>query len=335
MDVLNFLFLDSLYEFLNPKKRIFIGYILTSIIIAFLWLIVFRNKNLSQSVKKIFDRKIFFSKSAKSDYLLFFLNQIIMSIISPLLITQLAIATIIFYYLHSVSWLNSGILNNTPAFLILVLFTIFHFTLEDFSKFIVHRFMHKWPILWALHKVHHSATYLTPMTVFRTHPLEGVIFSLRGAFTQAISISLFVFFFGSNVDIVTILGANIFIFAFNIAGSNLRHSHIDISYWKWIEFIIISPAQHQLHHSVLQKHHDKNFGVALALWDWLFGSLHHSEKIDQLKLGIDINQKDETHNLINLYFDPLKEIFCITNKRFKRLKSTIKSKKHFSIGVHR
>ena len=335
MDVLNFLFLDSVYEFLNPKKRIFIGYILTSIIIAFLWLIVFRNKNLSQSVKKIFDRKIFFSRSAKSDYLLFFLNQIILSIISPLLITQLAIATTIFYYLHSVTWLNSEILNNTPAFLILVLFTIFHFTLEDFSKFIVHRFMHKWPILWALHKVHHSATYLTPMTVFRTHPLEGVIFSLRGAFTQAISISLFVFFFGSNVDIATILGANIFIFTFNIAGSNLRHSHIDISYWKWIEFIIISPAQHQLHHSVLQKHHDKNFGVALALWDWLFGSLHHSEKIDQLKLGIDINQKDETHSLISLYFDPLKEILFISIKRIKRLNSSLKSKKHISIGVNR
>ena len=248
MDVLNFLFLDSVYEFLNPKKRIFIGYILSSIFLAFIWLIIFRNKNFSQSIKQIFDKKIFFSRSAKSDYLLFFLNQIIMSIISPLLITQLAIATAIFYYLHSVSWLNSGILNSTPAFLIVTLFTIFHFILEDFSKFIVHRFMHKWPILWALHKVHHSATYLTPMTVFRTHPLEGVIFSLRGAFTQAISISLFVFFFGSKVDIATILGANIFIFAFNIAGANLRHSHIDISYWKWIEFIIISPAQHQLHH---------------------------------------------------------------------------------------
>ena len=335
MDVLNFLFLDSVYEFLNPKKRIFIGYLLTSIIIAFIWLIIFRNKNFSQSIKKIFDKKIFFSRSAKSDYLLFFLNQIIMSIINPLLITQLAIATTIFYYLHSVSWLNSGILNSAPAFLIITLFTIFHFILEDFSKFIVHRFMHRWPILWALHKVHHSATYLTPMTVFRTHPLEGVIFSLRGAFTQAISISLFVFFFGSKVDIATILGANIFIFAFNIAGSNLRHSHIDISYWKWVEFIIISPAQHQLHHSVLQKHHDKNFGVALALWDWLFGSLHHSEKLDQLKLGINKNQKDETHGLISLYFNPLKEILLITIKRFKRLNSNLKSKKHISIGVHR
>ena len=59
--------------------------------------------------------------------------------------------------------------------------------------------MHKWPILWALHKVHHSATVLTPMTVFRTHPLEGIIFSLRSSLTQAISISSFVFLFGDVV----------------------------------------------------------------------------------------------------------------------------------------
>ena len=333
MEVINFLFLDSFSEFFNPKKRIFIGYLFSAIVIALLWLVFIRKKNLFQSLKKIFDKTILFSKSAKSDYLLFFFNQIIMSVLSPLLITQLAIATAIFYYLHSVSWLEPGVLKNTPLILITILFTIFHFTIEDFSKYIVHRFMHKWPLLWAVHKVHHSATCLTPMTVFRTHPLEGVIFSLRGAITQAISISLFVFFFGSNVDIATILGANIFIFVFNVAGSNLRHSHIDISYWKWLERLIISPAQHQVHHSVLTRHHDKNFGVALAIWDWMFGSLHHSEKIDKLILGIDLNQKEETHKLYNLYIDPLKEIFFIILKKTVKFLSLLKSLKFKSIGA--
>ena len=333
MDVLNFLFLDSVSEFFNPKKRIFIGYIVTAIVIASFWLVFIRKINFHESIQKIFDKTIFFSKSAKSDYLLFFLNQIIMSVLSPLLITQLAIATAIFYYLHSVSWLEPGILESTPIILVITFFTIFHFIIEDFSKYVVHRFMHKWPLLWALHKVHHSATCLTPMTVFRTHPLEGVIFSLRGAITQAISISLFVFFFGSNVDIATILGANIFIFAFNLAGSNLRHSHIDISYWRWLERIIISPAQHQVHHSVLTQHHDKNFGVALAIWDWMFGSLHHSEKIDKLTLGIDLNQKEETHKLYNLYLDPLKEIFFIILRGKIKIVEILKSFKFNSIGA--
>ena len=145
----------------------------------------------------------------------------------------------------------------------------------------------------------------------------------------------FVFFFGPQVDIATILGANIFIFAFNIAGSNLRHSHIDISYWKWLEYIIISPAQHQVHHSVLKQHHDKNFGVALAVWDWLFGSLHHSEKIENLKLGIHIDQKDDTHSLKFLYFEPLREITLIIIRQFTKLKQILKLIKFTLIGANR
>ena len=195
MDLLNFLFLDSLYEFFNPKKRIFIGYLLIAVFIAAFWLVYFRKLNLREAINKIFDKKILLSKSAKSDYLLFFINQIIMSVISPVLITQLAIATALFYYFHSVSWLDAGVWNNTPLVIIISAFTLFHFLLEDFSKYFVHRLMHKWPILWAIHKVHHSATFLTPMTVFRTHPLEGIIFSLRSAITQAIGISLFFYLF--------------------------------------------------------------------------------------------------------------------------------------------
>ena len=75
MDLLNFLFLDSLYEFFNPKKRIFIGYLLIAIFIAAFWLVYFRKLNLREAINKIFDKKILLSKSAKSDYLLFFINQ--------------------------------------------------------------------------------------------------------------------------------------------------------------------------------------------------------------------------------------------------------------------
>ena len=133
--------------------------------------------------------------------------------------------------------------------------------------------MHKWPVLWALHKVHHSATVLTPMTVFRTHPLEGIIFSLRSAITQAIGISLFFYLFGNLVSLYTIVGVNVFVFVFNILGSNLRHSHIDIKYWVWLEKILISPAQHQLHHSLDERHYDKNFGAALVAWNFHGGQV--------------------------------------------------------------
>ena len=308
-------------QFIDPKKRVFLFYILISILIAAAWFMINKKLSLKKTLIKIFDKKIFFSKSAKSDYKIFLINQLIMMIISPFLITQLTIATALYFYFHTIDWLSAGMFVGIAKIYIILSFTIFQFTIDDFSKYIVHRFMHKWPVLWALHKVHHSATVLTPMTVFRTHPLEGIIFSLRSALTQAIGISLFFYLFGNLVSLYTIVGVNVFVFVFNILGSNLRHSHIGIRYWKWLEYIFISPAQHQLHHSVAFEHHDKNFGAALAVWDWLFGSLHHSVEFETLHLGIKKDQKETTHNLRNLYFDPINEIKKHIFNKIKKIKN--------------
>ena len=308
-------------QFIDPKKRVFLFYILISILIATAWFMINKKLSLKKTLIKIFDKKIFFSKSAKSDYKMFLIKQLIMMIVSPFLITQLTIATALYFYFHTIDWLSAGMFVGIAKIYIILSFTIFQFTIDDFSKYIVHRFMHKWPVLWALHKVHHSATVLTPMTVFRTHPLEGIIFSLRSAITQAIGISLFFYLFGNLVSLYTIVGVNIFVFVFNILGSNLRHSHIGIRYWKWLEYIFISPAQHQLHHSIAFEHHDKNFGAALAIWDWLFGSLHHSVEFETLHLGIKKNQHDATHNLKNLYLDPIHEIKKHIFNKIKKIKN--------------
>ena len=308
-------------QFIDPKKRVFLFYILISILIATAWFMINKKLSLKKTLIKIFDKKIFFSKSANSDYKIFLINQLIMMIVSPFLITQLTIATALYFYFHTIDWLSAGMFVGIAKIYIILSFTIFQFTIDDFSKYVDHRFMHKWPVLWALHKVHHSATVLTPMTVFRTHPLEGIIFSLRSAITQAIGISLFFYLFGNLVSLYTIVGVNIFVFVFNILGSNLRHSHIGIRYWKWLEYIFISPAQHQLHHSIAFEHHDKNFGAALAIWDWLFGSLHHSVEFETLHLGIKKNQHDATHNLKNLYLDPIHEIKKHIFNKIKKIKN--------------
>ena len=308
-------------QFIDPKKRVFLFYILISILIATAWFMINKKLSLKKTLIRIFDKKIFFSKSAKSDYKIFLINQLIMMIVSPFLITQLTIATALYFYFHTIDWLSAGMFVGIAKIYIILSFTIFQFTIDDFSKYIVHRFMHKWPVLWALHKVHHSATVLTPMTVFRTHPLEGIIFSLRSAITQAIGISIFFYLFGNLVSLYTIVGVNVFVFVFNILGSNLRHSHIGIRYWKWLEYIFISPAQHQLHHSIAFEHHDKNFGAALAIWDWLFGSLHHSVEFETLHLGIKKNQHDATHNLKNLYLDPIHEIKKHIFNKIKKIKN--------------
>ncbi len=305
-------FFFGIFEhFGDPRKRIFLGYIVLAIVIAFVWLVKSKGLSVKKSFFYIFDKKILLSKSSKGDLKLFLLNRVCLMFVSPLLISQLAIATIIYQFLHSVAWLSVGMYEHMPQYAIVLMFTIFVFVLDDFTKFIVHRWMHKWPVLWSLHKVHHSATALTPLTIYRTHPLEGILFIIRSSFSQGLAISTFVFLFGDKVDLYTILGVNIFIFCFNVAGSNLRHSHIGIRYWAWLEYLIISPAQHQLHHSVAKRHHDKNFGATLALWDWLFGSLNHSENTEDLTLGVVDDSNLAPHSLQKLYLYPFLEIFKI------------------------
>ena len=185
-------------NFVDPKKRIFGGYLLSAIFIAFLWLVFRRKFSVRDALSKIFDRRVLFSKSSFADIKVFLINRVFTFFISPLLITQLVIATAIFNFLISLDWNVSKIGEIVPTPVVIASFTLFVFVLDDLTKYFVHRWMHKIPFLWALHKVHHSAQQLTPMTIFRTHPLEGVVFSTRSAFVQGISIS--VFFYINNYN---------------------------------------------------------------------------------------------------------------------------------------
>ena len=101
MDILH-QYIETLSEnFFDPKKRVFLGYLLSAFIISFLWLTIVKKEKIKQTINKIFDKKVFMSKSSQADYILFLLNIIILMFLSPLLISQLAIAHIVFEYLHS------------------------------------------------------------------------------------------------------------------------------------------------------------------------------------------------------------------------------------------
>ena len=92
------------------------------------------------------------------------------------------------------------------------------------------------------------------------------------------------------------------VFIFNVLGANLRHSHISISYWRWLENIFISPAQHQIHHSVEAKHYNKNYGAILAIWDNLTKTLYFSDKQQNITFGLVEKQSIKEQELIYLYF---------------------------------
>ena len=106
METITDIFFNILNQFTNPKKRVFVFYIFLSIVIATLWLMFRKKKSFKKAIKIIFNPKLLFSKSATSDYKVFIINQIIMFLVSPVLLTQLTIATALYYYFHTISWLK-------------------------------------------------------------------------------------------------------------------------------------------------------------------------------------------------------------------------------------
>ncbi|MEM9584418.1 MAG: sterol desaturase family protein [Pseudomonadota bacterium] len=310
-------------DFANPKKRVFAGYLGISFVIAFIWLILFRKSSIRLALKRIFDPKVFFSGSAFADYKIFIINRVFTGFISPLLLTQVAIATAVYMALVRSDILPWGGMQDVSKPVVIGLFSVAMFVVDDFTKYLMHRWMHKWPILWPIHKVHHAAETMTPITVYRVHPLEGVLYASRSAIAQGSVISLFYYLFGDKVDLYTVVGVNVLVFIFHVTGSNLRHSHIDIRYPKWIEHIFISPAQHQIHHSVAEEHYDKNFGAALAVWDWLFGSLHVSEGEEDLQFGLTEAEGHSATDLKTMYFAPLKEIYGVCARTCLKVRASV------------
>lgn len=306
---------DIAATFFDPRKRLFIGYLFFSFLIVLFYWAYFNKQHFFISIKKCFSKKVWLSKSAKADYRMIIVNKLLMLLIAPLLLSQLVAATAIFLFLYEYFPNRPQFLNAWSDLSVSLLFTAFYFLLDDFARFYVHRLLHRWPVLWAFHKVHHSAQRLTPLTVLRTHPVEMVVFSLRSVFVQAISISVFVFFLGDRADLLTVYGAMMFAFVFNMLGSNLRHSHVNIAYWKPVEKWLISPAQHHIHHSISEKHWDKNYGVALSVWDRLFGSFCYSEKNGVLVFGLK-GVKD--HSLRSIYCNPVVEAIGIVKKNALR-----------------
>lgn len=300
-------YLDQVWDaFANPQKRVYVGYLASALAIGLLTLIAVQRVSLANAVRQLFSWRVWWSRSARADYLVMFVNQAVMLGLGPRLLSKLAIATLLYDAMHI--WFDgrSLILADAPGWLVPALYTLTLFIFDDAAKYVLHRALHRIPALWAFHKVHHSAETLTPLTVYRTHPVEGVLFALRASVVQGSVIAIFFYFFGSQTDLVTVLGANAILFVFNAAGSNLRHSHVWLSYGPWIERVFISPAQHQIHHSIAHHHFDRNFGAVLAVWDWLGGSLvtAKGESVSGFGLG---TESPTQHSLSSLYLSPFRE----------------------------
>ncbi len=151
------------------------------------------------------------------------------------------------------------------------------FIILDFAVWLEHLLSHKIPILWRIHRVHHSDTGLDLTTALRFHPLEillsmlwkSAVIILIGA--PAISVLIFE---------IVLNGAAMFNHA-NIRLPN-RLDHM-------LRRLIVTPDMHSVHHSSQPDETDSNYGFNLSLWDRLFATYRAQSRQtpEDMRIGLD------------------------------------------------
>lgn len=150
---------------------------------------------------------------------------------------------------------------------------------------------------------------MNPFTLYRIHPIELIINNLKSILVYGFVTGIFYYLASGEVGTITFVGVNIFTFSFMFLGANLRHSHVKLKFYSYIENIFISPFQHQIHHSDNPDHFNKNLGSHLAIWDFLCGTLLKSKEVDKIRFGISKSENKNYNSPFKAIYIPFKNLF--------------------------
>lgn len=165
----------------------------------------------------------------------------------------------------------------------------------DFFLYIWHLLNHAMPTLWRFHQVHHSDMNMDVSTASRFHIGELIVSALiRIALIYALGVrseELVVF------EIVLVLSAQ------------FQHSALRIPEWferKWW-VVFVPPSMHRIHHSVIIKERNSNYGTIFSLWDRFFGTMVTKVNQEQIRIGVGRYQNPNELLLPQLLIMPFKQ----------------------------
>lgn len=219
----------------------------------------------------------------------------IISIPAFVLLRLLFIPAMIWLAVQNQSWqVGLNYLFDAP----IAIKAIISFLLLDYSNYIWHILLHKLPILWRFHLVHHSDLDLDVTTAFRFHfgeMIGSVIF--RGA-------------------AIIIIGASplmvlIYEIAFE-AATQFHHSNtkLPFRFEKVLNYLIVTPRMHGIHHSMIRKETDSNYSIIFSFWDRIHKTVRLNIHQNEIVTGVP-HYADESEltigNLLKLPFTKIRE----------------------------
>jgi len=148
----------------------------------------------------------------------------------------------------------------------------------DFAIYLQHVLFHAVPALWRLHRMHHADLDIDVTTGARFHPIE-ILLSM-----------------GIKLGVVAALGTPaVAVLAFEVllnATSMFNHSNVrmPIRLDRVLRWIVVTPDMHRVHHSIVARETNSNFGFNLPWWDRLFGTYRDQPAAGHETMTIGIEQ---------------------------------------------
>jgi len=308
--------------FLAPGSHISLFSLLSALLIAFAVLAFRRYRKgrrirLKALLRALFPKHIVLSKSSVADLGYFYFNVFLFGIIFG-------------WALLSYDSLSRGIadvLTRTfgamppaplPPIAARSIITVMLFLAYELGYWLNHYLSHRIPFLWEFHKVHHSATSLTPLTNFRVHPVYMCVFINILAVSMGLANGVGDYLLGQPAAQYGLSETNIILVFFIYVYVHLQHSQLWISFTGWLGHLFMSPAHHQIHHSRNPAHFNKNLGSCLALWDWMFGTLYVPDaEREALEFGVEPDRA-HAHTIRGELIAPFGRALLVLKDLFER-----------------
>jgi len=183
-----------------------------------------------------------------------------------------------FYKLLEILFLDIGIskssltlidISSWPSWVQLLVF----FVVLDFVQWFTHILLHRFPLLWRFHKIHHSVKEMGFAAHLRYHWMENIFYKPL----KTLGVMVLGGFEPEQAYVVHFAA---------IAIGHLNHANIKLT-WGPLKYILNNPVMHLYHHAYTlpEGRFGVNFGISLSLWDYLFKTNYIPEASGKTPLG--------------------------------------------------
>jgi len=162
----------------------------------------------------------------------------------------------------------------------------------DLIFYVWHLLNHRVPILWRFHRVHHSDLNMDVSTASRFHIGELALSS------------------GLKIGLIYLIGANVVsvILFETLLGLTAQFQHssvrVPLGFERIFYLLFVPPSMHRIHHSVIIRERNTNYGTILSIWDRVLGTLLKDVNQEGLVIGLGPYRKFEGLGLLSLLVMP-------------------------------